>query len=360
MYISILDFIKIFIVFITPVTPEVDRTSPIIQNPYVSEPIRKYYENSTDLFSYTQPIDKVSDSYEYEGEWMEKTLLQCENQFPAVLRRSEIIESRTIKVTPVESALEDVEMMRQEMAIVNAKFETYLENKSIQKNSNNNYNNNYVNSNLRVENLSMVLNNACDIPNDSGISFYRQAYLNKKEDQNLIIQKLDKCLINLALTIRRGLDLHKVMCTSEMTRFHMTLEKLFVKNYNREISQFPSELVKSSTSPSRSSSFKSFNANSRIRNVSTVTNSSSISGMKSSKPNLSLPRLSSLKTISKSRSGDTVSDLTSQKSPTLSTKSWSSKKNKSKNNKNNEGPQLPMMNFDEEGLSGLLKFSRKH
>lgn len=39
-------------------------------------------ENATDLFSYTQPLDKDSNSSRegIEGEWMEKTLLQCENQ----------------------------------------------------------------------------------------------------------------------------------------------------------------------------------------------------------------------------------------------------------------------------------------
>ncbi|TIB91721.1 hypothetical protein E3Q19_02279 [Wallemia mellicola] len=349
--------------FITSVSPEVDKTSPIIQNPHVPEPIRCVMicltiliqipdENTTDLFSYTQPLDKDSNSSRegIEGEWMEKTLLQCENQFPSVLRRSEIIESRTVEVSPIELALEEVEMMRQEMGVVNSKFEVQVDNRHNKKNQGK--------QNLRVESLSMVLNNACDIPVDAGINFYRSAYLNKKED-NPSSQRLEKSLINLALTIRRGLDLHKVMCTSEMARFHMTLEKLFMKNYSKEIALFPNEISDFNTEFSRSSSFKSFSdKQKRIRNTSTITSSSSIHTSKSNKASLSLPKLSSFKP-SKQRSSTTV-DLeynpATPKSPTSSVKSWTPKLHRSRS-KTDEPPRLSLGKFDEEGFSRL--FARK-
>lgn len=354
-------------VSITTVTPEVDRTSPIIQNPYVAEPIRKYCrltasqpcffdtvadENNTDLFSYTHSLDKdcASSSVSLEGEWMEKTLLQCESQFPSVLRRSEIIETRTVEVSPIDLALEEVEMMRQEMAVVNSKFGAQLESRHNKKNQSQ--------QNLRVEALSMVLNNACDIPVDAGVSYYRSTYLARKDD-NASSQRLEKSLINLALTIRRGLDIHKLMCTSEMARFHMTLEKLFVKNYSKEIAQFPSEMMNDANGEfSRSSSFKSFgDKQKRNRNLSTLTNSSSVNTNKSSKHTLSLPKLSSLRSMSKQRSSPSLDyNPTSPKSPTSSVKSWTPRLHRSKS-KTDGPPQLSLGKFDEEGFSRL--FSRK-
>ncbi|TIA88831.1 hypothetical protein E3P99_02368 [Wallemia hederae] len=337
---------------IASVTPEVDRTSPIIQNPNVAEPIRKYYENNTDLFSYTRTLDKdyASSSVSLEGEWMEKTLLQCESQFPYVMRRSEIIETRTIEVSPIDLALEEVEMMRQEMSVVNSKFEAQLESRQNKKSQGQ--------QNLRVEALSMVLNNACDIPVDAGVCYYRSTYLARKDD-NPSSQRLEKGLINLAMTIRKGLDIHKSICTSEMARFHMTLEKLFVRNYSKEIAQFPNEISSDVNGGfSRSSSFKSFSdKQKRHRNLSTVTGSSSVNTSKSSKPTLSLPKLSSLKSMSKQRSSPSLDyKPTSPKSPTSSVKSWTPRLHRSKS-KSEGPPQLSLGKFDEEGFSRL--FSKK-
>ncbi|TIB43241.1 hypothetical protein E3P86_00025 [Wallemia ichthyophaga] len=293
-------------VLIMAVTPEVDRTSPIIQNPRIAEPIRKYYENNTDLFSYTRPMDKDygSNTGNIEGEWMEKTLLQCESQFPSVMRRSEVIETRTVQVSPIELAFEEVEMMRQEMAVVNSKFETQLQGRHGKKNQ--------TQQNIRVEALSMVLNNACDIPVDAGVSYYRSTYLamNMKE-VNPSSQRLEKGLINLALTIRRGIDIHKSMCTFEMARFHMTLEKLFVKNYAHEIAQFPKVIGDESSELSPSSSLKSLEKERRNRNASVATNGtngtndSSVNTTKSNKPTLLLPKLTSMMSMSRQRSSPT-------------------------------------------------------
>lgn len=54
--------------------------------------------------------------------WTEKTVLICEDSFPTVLRRSEVVEIRLIEVSPVENAVRDVLQKQQGLAVLERRY----------------------------------------------------------------------------------------------------------------------------------------------------------------------------------------------------------------------------------------------
>jgi dedicator of cytokinesis protein 3 len=115
---------------ITSVTPEPDPSSPMFSNPDIPQAIRAYYQhNETHTFSFTRPVSKdpagrTRITNDFTSLWTEKTVrlgllsnwsavadasflqvLICEDSFPTVLRRSEVVEIRIIDISPSASSV---------------------------------------------------------------------------------------------------------------------------------------------------------------------------------------------------------------------------------------------------------------
>ncbi|CEQ42400.1 SPOSA6832_04218 [Sporobolomyces salmonicolor] len=264
---------------ITAVTAEVDQTSPFFTNPDVPDYVRRYYEhNDVNTFSFTRALTKDAEGHarprnDFTSLWTEKTVLICEESFPTVLRRSEIIEIRLIEISPLENALQDVDRKRAELSNLERRYRALsLTEPDARK----------INSNP----LSMALNGAVDAPLNQGIPHYRHAFLAPEfiatlpHSQLSIIRPLEQSIDELVITLASCLKLHASLCPPEMQPFHETLERctpsppssshaaalatdhsrgggffyaaVFEKNFSEELARLPSSHYEPATFPSTS------------------------------------------------------------------------------------------------------------
>ncbi|EIW63135.1 cytoplasmic protein [Trametes versicolor FP-101664 SS1] len=208
----------------TAVTPEPRRDIPIFTNPDVPPQVRAYYEHSDiNLFSYSRPISKMAPDGTEEV-WVEKTYLTTEQYFPTVLRRSEVVHVQVHSISPVETALLEVEQRTRELAGLNQKYSSLA--KTAQ----------HVSTNV----LAMSLNAAVDAPLNSGVGAFRQVFLSpdyadRFQDRAEQVEKLRVAIDEQVRMIDSCLKLHGQLCPPEMLAFHATLEKFFRKNFAEEI-----------------------------------------------------------------------------------------------------------------------------
>ncbi len=96
-----------------------------------------------------------------EEVWTEKTFFTTEEEFPTVLRRSEVIAIDVTEISPLESALADVESKTKELLALYQKFSALAKTAHT----------------VSTNALSMCLNGAVDAPTNTGIALYRQTFL---------------------------------------------------------------------------------------------------------------------------------------------------------------------------------------
>ncbi|GAA5913444.1 hypothetical protein JCM6882_001962 [Rhodosporidiobolus microsporus] len=225
---------------ITAVTPEVDQASSLLNNPDVPHYVRVWAQhNDVNTFSFTRPLTKdaegrIRSTSDFTTLWTEKTVLICEDTFPTVLRRSEVVEIRLIEISPVENALKDVQSKRHELTNLERRYRALAETETDRRK---------INSNP----LSMALNGAVDAPINQGIPTYRQAFLKPEFIATLppaqvgVIHQLESSIDELVLTIARCLRLHGELVAEEMQPFHETLERFFEKNFADELARLPDQ-----------------------------------------------------------------------------------------------------------------------
>ncbi|KAI0700925.1 cytoplasmic protein [Cytidiella melzeri] len=208
----------------TAVVPEPNRDLPIFTNPDVPAQIRTYYEHSAiNVFSYSRPVIKVGPD-NVEETWVEKTYLTTEEAFPTVLRRSEVVDVAAVEISPIETALQEVQQRTRELEGLNTRYAALA--KTTQS----------VSTTL----LAMSLNAAVDAPITGGIASFRQSflaedYLARYPDRAEKVEKLRLAIDDQVRVIDSCLKLHGQLCPSEMLAFHTTLEGFFKKNFHEEI-----------------------------------------------------------------------------------------------------------------------------
>lgn len=95
---------------------------------------------------------------------MEKTYYTTEEIFPTVLRRSQVVGLEIVEISPLESALTDVEMKTKELAALCLRYESLA--RTTQQ--------------ISTNSLAMSLNSAVDAPVNTGIPLYRQMFFNEE------------------------------------------------------------------------------------------------------------------------------------------------------------------------------------
>ncbi len=164
----------------TAVSPEPNRDLPIFTNPDVPPQIRTYYEHRLEccstsrhdfidilyiysdisLFSYSRPVTRVGPDG-VEEVWYEKTYLTTEEAFPTVLRRSEVVDVAIVEISPVETALHEVQVRTRELDGLCQRYSALAKTAQV----------------VPTTPLSMTLNAAVDAPLDTGIALFRQSFL---------------------------------------------------------------------------------------------------------------------------------------------------------------------------------------
>ncbi|KXN90212.1 Dedicator of cytokinesis protein 3 [Leucoagaricus sp. SymC.cos] len=221
----------------TAVTPEPDRTSPIFTNPDVPLAVRTHYEHSAiNLFSSSRQVKKTARDGSEEI-WHEKTYFTTEETFPTVLRRSEVVAVEIVEISPLENALNEVELKTKELSSLYQKYQALA--KTAQ----------HVSTNA----LAMALNSAVDAPLNTGISSYRQTFFNpdyvaRNPERVELLEKLRIAIDEQVRVIDSCLKLHGHLCPPEFIPFHETLEKFFKRNFKEEIKRLAVE-VSDSISP---------------------------------------------------------------------------------------------------------------
>ncbi|KAJ8077057.1 Deoxycytidine kinase 1 [Marasmius tenuissimus] len=210
----------------TPVVPEPDRQLPIFTNPDVPPTVRAYYENSDiKMFSISRQVPKVARD-RAEEVWIEKTYYKTEDKFPTVLRRSQVVEMEVAMISPLENALEEVELKTKELAALELKYQSLAK----------------TTQDVSTNALSKALDAVVDSPTNAGITAYRQLffdpeYVSQNPDRVELIDKLRAAVDEQVRVIDHCLKLHGRLCSAEFLPFHGTLEKFFKKNFREEINR---------------------------------------------------------------------------------------------------------------------------
>ncbi|GAA5959558.1 hypothetical protein JCM3765_002370 [Sporobolomyces pararoseus] len=221
---------------ITSIVPELDQASPIFSNSNLPHYVRSYYqENEINTFSFTSPLSNDSSLKDPSTIWTEKTVLICEESFPTILRRSEIVEIRLIEISPVENALQDVKMKERDFVDLERQYTALCNNAGDPRS-------------VDSDTLSMALNDAVDPPVDRGVPQYRRIFLDPEFVATLpnaqlpIIRQLEAAIDSLVTTLARCLNLHASICPREMQPFHETLERFFQRSFSEVLSRLPSKI----------------------------------------------------------------------------------------------------------------------
>ncbi|KAK4698793.1 hypothetical protein P7C70_g7476, partial [Phenoliferia sp. Uapishka_3] len=224
---------------ITPVAGETDSESPIFSKPDVPQAVKAYYEhNATNTFSFTRPVtrhppERVKVVNPFTLIWTEKTVLICEDAFPTVLRRSEVVEIRIIDISPVENALSDIQAKIKELDGLERRYHALAQTEAEKDR---------INTNV----LSMALNGVVDPPFEQGVPMFRKAffdsdYLAANPEKGPLVRRLGEAIDALVLTVSRCMKLHQALAPDAMQSFHLTLERFFEKNFSEELSRLPNE-----------------------------------------------------------------------------------------------------------------------
>lgn len=174
------------------------------------------------LFSSTRQVRKIF--HDIEETWIEKTYYTTEEAFPTVLRRSEVVGTKYIELSPLESALNEVETKTKELSTLHAKYSVLAK----------------TSQHVSTNPLAMALNSAVDTPLNTGISSYRQLFFNpdyieRYPERAELVEQLRAAIEEQVRVIDSCLRLHGLLCSPEFIPFHETLNKFFRKNFREEI-----------------------------------------------------------------------------------------------------------------------------
>ena len=117
------------------------------------------------LFSSTRQVRKVVK--EQDETWIEKTYFITEEAFPTVLRRSEVVRTEVVQLSPLENALNEVESKTRELNTLHTKYNALAKTTQV----------------VLTDALSMSLNSAVDAPLNTGVASYRTVFFNPEYTQ---------------------------------------------------------------------------------------------------------------------------------------------------------------------------------
>lgn len=121
----------------------------------------------------------------FEEIWTEKSFFTTEEPFPTVLRRSEILTTDVVEISPLENALTEVEEKTKELASLKAKYDALA--KTSQP--------------VSTNALAMALNSVVDAPLNAGIASYRNvffdpSYITRYPERADMVEKLRMAIDN--------------------------------------------------------------------------------------------------------------------------------------------------------------------
>ncbi|KAJ3316204.1 hypothetical protein HDU76_001989 [Blyttiomyces sp. JEL0837] len=219
----------------------------------IPEPVKNYYtSNEINVFSFSRPfkrapnppVAKEDPAREFLELWTEKTVLVTADSFPCLARRSEVVKTIVLELSPIENAVIAVRTKNRQLRGLERTFETValgvLEDSSI---SSGGKRLSAPGSGSKSINLfTMALNGAVDAPVNGGIPMYRRAFLSetfRKANPQFsgMVEMLERAIDEQVDILNRCLAIHEVIVPSQMRPLHETLVNFYLKNYSSDIAR---------------------------------------------------------------------------------------------------------------------------
>ncbi|EGG18369.1 DOCK family protein [Cavenderia fasciculata] len=181
---------------------------------------RAYHRrNDVNVFLYSKAFEKKSaaspsnPNNKFADLWIRNHFLIADSSFPTIHRRAEVIKKEQTELTPIENAVNSVDLKNEELAEMVKKY--------------------LANPQLNLNPLAMALNGSIDAAVNGGVSLYKEAFFEKQDVLDAIskpfIPKLSSALKNQVEILERGLYIHSQRCPEELRGLHEKLESFFPK-----------------------------------------------------------------------------------------------------------------------------------
>lgn len=184
--------------------------------------VRQYARNK-DLRFFTV-MRKIPGSSSVFDLWTEETTFETYLSFPTLMNRSDIKETRVVKLSPLDNAVRSLMKKNIELIQVESMINVAVKEKA-----------DYL---TLLHDLSRQLFGTVDSPVNGGVGQYR-GFFNQEEykDEKYAdqIRLLKNAFEDLATTLNRTLNLHGKLISTSMTGSQDALVELFRKNFSQEI-----------------------------------------------------------------------------------------------------------------------------
>ena len=198
-------------IHILPVTPEINYAVPAYRKQRVPANVRDYLAKlGIRAFSIAhQPAEDAA-----EDAWTEKTVFITVEPFPAILKRSEVLDSVIVGVSPVERAIEEVLRRTLELQELDHK---YSEQKIVD-----------------VSPFSICLTNAVDA--NKSVASYRNL-LEEHETKEELRESLRTVMAEHVATIKKALSTHARIVPDNLRSVQANCSKAFEATFRRELAE---------------------------------------------------------------------------------------------------------------------------
>ncbi|KAJ6638701.1 Dedicator of cytokinesis protein 1 [Pseudolycoriella hygida] len=194
--------------------PHLNRLKEKVTTPEI---VKYYQTNNVQNFKFSRPYYKDTggdDNNTVGNFWLERTIMKTNFPLPGILRWFPVIEAKTFKISPLEYAIETMELTNKavrDLIIAHRNDE-----------------------NLPIHPLSMKINGVVDPAVMGGFSKYEEAfltpeYLMKNSQDEHLIEKLKDLIASQIPLLEIALAVHKSKAPSNLLPFHDRLEKCFAE-----------------------------------------------------------------------------------------------------------------------------------
>jgi len=201
-------------IHIVPVAPEINYAGPAFRKPRVPPPVRDYLaRKGIRAFSVAHQQHEVA-----IDEWTEKTVFITVTGFPAILKRSEVLDTVVVGVSPVERAIEEIMRRTAELVALEQKFSDL---KAPDKT-------------LDMGAFSIALTNAVDA--NKSVARFR-SLLEEHETKEELREALRCILSDHVVAIKKALGTHGRLVPDGLRGVQANCSKCFEATFRRELAE---------------------------------------------------------------------------------------------------------------------------
>jgi hypothetical protein len=181
--------------------------------------ILKFYQtNNVQQFQFSRTIRDNGGYDDVGNTWFERTIIRTSSSLPGILRWFPVEHSETIKISPIEMAIETIELKNKSIR------ELIFDHSS--------------DPNTPIHSLSAIINGVVDAAVNGGIPKYEEAfltpeYLEKRPNDEYLVAKLKDLIASQIPLLEVAINVHGSKAHPSLIPFHERLEKCFAEVQSR-------------------------------------------------------------------------------------------------------------------------------